>query len=526
MDERTQKINIARRVHREEDRAANPNAGEGPDPASEIPTQRLDRTPPTRTLLRSPTAPPDRERPTLAQIEAELGDKFRIVKLLGEGGMGMVFLAEQQGPVKRNTALKIIRSGLYCQDTLARFETERQALALMNHKHVAKIYNGGATRKGRPYFVMEYFDGEPITQHCRQCRAAIDKRLDLFLKVCDGVRHAHQKGVIHRDLKPSNVLVVLEHDEPSPRIIDFGIAIAVDYRFSDRDDDAMGTPAYMSPEQIAGRGADTRSDVYSLGVLLYELLTGRLPIDADSPQALAPKIIHQTPPPPSACADDPDAAKHAAELRTTPRALCQTLRGELDAIVMKALAKDPAERYASAVELADDLRRYFRAEPVSAHAAGRSRFFKLARRHRNLAFAAFLALTALVLAATAIAAAWTRLADVRESVRLAEISAERDRAAALAVRRAFVDAMSSDRVDMASALESAAASRRQADAGRPAALAAALHALGAALLDLGKPERAAPLLAEALTLRQTWLGQDHPATRDSARLHARASGSP
>ena len=272
----------------------------------------------------------------------------------------MVFLAEQERPVRRRVALKVIKPGMDTREVIARFEAERQALAMMDHPNIAKVHDAGATENGRPYFVMELVQGVPITEYCDQCNLTTRERLELFITVCQAVQHAHQKGVIHRDIKPTNVLVAMQDGRPAPKIIDFGVAKAIDQRLTEHTlmtafAQMVGTPLYMSPEQaeLSPLGVDTRSDIYSLGVLLYELLTGTTPFDKDRLHAasydeLRRIIREEEPPRPSARISTlaADLATTVAEhRRTDARRLRQTVRGELDWIVMKCLEKDRNRRY-------------------------------------------------------------------------------------------------------------------------------------------------------------------------------------
>jgi serine/threonine protein kinase len=334
--------------------------------------------------------------------------RYRLLQRLGEGGCGVVYLAEQQEPVRRQLALKIIRLGMDTERVIARFKAERQALALMDHPNIARVLDAGATAAGRPYFVMELVPGVKITDYCNQHNLDVPQRLNLFIQVCQAIQHAHLKGVIHRDIKPSNILVTLNDGVPVPKVIDFGIAKATRGRLADNtlytaQDQFIGTPAYMSPEQASGSGldVDTRSDIYSLGVLLYELLAGQPPFDS---QELARRGIdelrrtlhEQEPPPPSTMLTSLGdtrltvvAAQHSAE----PPRLLSTLRGDLDWIVMKALEKDRSRRYETANGLARDVQRYLHNEPVMARPPSRLYHFqKLLRRNRGI-FAAMAAVT-------------------------------------------------------------------------------------------------------------------------------------
>ncbi len=330
---------------------------------------------------------------------------YQVLEVLGEGGMGVVYLAEQKEPVRRRVALKLIKLGMDTKDVIARFESERQALALMSHPHVAAVLDAGATEHGRPYFVMEYVPGIPIQQYCDKHRMSVRERLELFVHVCEAVQHAHQKGIIHRDLKPSNVLVMLQDGRPLPKVIDFGVAKATAGRLTDRtlyteQGRVIGTPGYMSPEQaeMTALDIDTRTDVYSLGMMLYELLVGALPFD---PKALKQAgyaemqriIREQEAPKPStklselsrvgsayhkkadgglSTADGGqsppyDYASDVAHKRhEEPRTLMRQVKGDLDWICLKAIEKDRTRRYQTPTEFAADIRRHLNQEPVLA----------------------------------------------------------------------------------------------------------------------------------------------------------------
>jgi serine/threonine protein kinase/tetratricopeptide (TPR) repeat protein len=322
--------------------------------------------------------------------------RFKLVRPLGQGGFGAVYLAEQEEPVRRLVALKVLHAGLDAAEIVARFEAERQALAVMDHPGIAKVFDAGATADGRPYFAMEYVRAEPITNYCKRQPLSTRRRLELFTQVCDAVQHAHMKGVIHRDIKASNVLV--EEDEatkaPRVRVIDFGIAKATQGPLTDRTlvtqrGELMGTPEYMSPEQASGLDVDTRADVYSLGVLLYELLTGTLPFDPKELRSKSYGEIERTirevePPRPSARADDP------------------SLAGDLDWVVMRCLEKERSRRYATPAEIADDVHRFLRHEPVVARPPSTAyRLSKFARRNRFALAAAASIATALIIGTVA-----------------------------------------------------------------------------------------------------------------------------
>ena len=339
---------------------------------------------------------------------------YRIVRRLGEGGCGVVYLAEQETPVRRLVALKVVRLGMDTERIISRFLRERQALAMMDHPGIARIYDAGATDSGRPYFAMELVEGERITTYCETHHLPIERRLEVLIQVCLAVQHAHQKGVLHRDLKPSNVLIAGQEDAAIPKVIDFGIAKTID-PYGETPADAthaaelfIGTPAYMSPEQAAEghREVDTRADIYGLGAMLYELLTGRPPFDSKLLMKQGIDVMRRTlrdidPVPPSILLRSLPADELAAlaeRRRCTPAALIATLRHDLDWIVMHALEKEPSRRYATAQDLASDLRRYLDHEPVTARPpSGLYRLGKLTRRNRAAVFsglAVFLALLA------------------------------------------------------------------------------------------------------------------------------------
>ena len=320
-------------------------------------------------------------------LPEELGTvigRYKLLEKLGEGGFGAVWAAEQREPIKRRVALKVIKLGMDTRQVIARFEAERQALALMDHANIAKVLDAGTTETGGPYFVMELVRGIPITKYCEQEQLSTQDRLDLFIKVCNAIQHAHQKGIIHRDIKPSNILVTLHDGVPVPKVIDFGIAKAIQQELTEKTiytqlQQFIGTPAYMSPEQaeMSGLDIDTRSDIYSLGVLLYELLTGMTPFDAKELMRSGLDEMRQ---------DHPRAGAAAAQLAVDARnwkrpksngsnhsALPSTVSvphsaidRDLDWIVMKCLEKDRARRYETANGLALDLKRHLENEPVTA----------------------------------------------------------------------------------------------------------------------------------------------------------------
>src|SRR5271154_698735 len=327
--------------------------------------------------------------------------RYQILRPLGEGGMGSVYLAEQREPIRRMVALKVVKLGMDTSQVLARFANERQALAMMDHPHIARIFDAGATAKGRPYFVMEYIEGVPLTEYCDRNRIAIAPRLELFLAVCRAVQHAHQKGVIHRDLKPSNVLVMEQQGAPVPKVIDFGIAKATDQWAVEKTlltqfGQMVGTPEYASPEQaeLTTGDVDESSDVYSLGVILYELLVGAVPYDLASMRkaglAEMLRIIREEEAPSLSrklTTMGAEAADIAARRQTDPAALRRVVNGDLNSIAMKALEKARERRYPSVTEFAADLQRYIEHRPVLASPLGSLyRTRKFLRRHSPVAF--------------------------------------------------------------------------------------------------------------------------------------------
>lgn len=331
---------------------------------------------------------------------------YELMEQIGEGGCGIVFLAEQLRPVRRHVALKVIKPGMDSRQVIARFDAERQALALLDHPNIAKIFDAGATDCGRPFFVMEHVRGLKITEYCDRCKLCLRERIGLFLQVCHAVQHAHQKGLIHRDLKPSNILVSEGGEIGAPKIIDFGIAKSTEQSLTDRTlftalHHFIGTPAYMSPEQAGSADVDTRSDIYALGILLYELLAGVTPFDGENLRRLAPdeiiKFIRDAEPPrPSARLTTllQVQLNGVAECRgTEPGKLLHLLRGDLDCIVMKCLEKDRGRRYESVSGIALDLQRHLCNEPITARPPSHwYRFEKMVRRN-GMAAGAIAAIT-------------------------------------------------------------------------------------------------------------------------------------
>jgi non-specific serine/threonine protein kinase/serine/threonine-protein kinase len=452
--------------------------------------------------------------------------RYRLLQKVGEGGMGEVWEAEQQEPIRRRVAVKVIKEGMDTKAVVARFEAERQALALMNHPSVAKVFDAGQTPRGRPFFAMEFVRGDPITRYCDRNRLTTPERLALFIQACEGVQHAHQKGVIHRDLKPSNILVSVEEDgRPTPKIIDFGVAKATRQRLTQHTlftelGQLIGTPEYMSPEQaeMTGLDIDTRSDVYSLGVLLYELLAGTLPFDSRSLREaslaeIQRRIREDEPPRPSTRVSSLGNASTDVALRrrTEPGVLARRLRGDLDGITMKALEKDRTRRYSSPAELAADLGRHLRNEPVLAASPSTAyRVRKFVRRHRAgvvTAAVVTLALLAGIAGTTAgmlsARAERDRAEQAREEMQevvaflvgLFKVSDPGESLGETITARQILDRGAEQ---IASELE-----------GRPLTRARMLETMGSVYESLGVYELAQRQKREALEIRQRELGPDH-----------------
>jgi WD40 repeat protein len=436
------------------------------DPAERAELARLleaHAAPDPRPDATSPHLPPTDAHPA-GDVGELIADRYKLLERIGEGGMGTVWLAEQRQPVRRTVAVKLVRAGLDSKQVLVRFEAERQALALMDHPNIARVFDGGL-HAGRPYFVMELVKGVPITVFCDARRLTPRQRLELFVPVCQAIQHAHQKGVIHRDIKPSNVLVALFDDRPVPKVIDFGIAKAAgggltDHTLATGFGAVVGTPEYMSPEQASFNNLDidTRSDVYGLGVLLYELLTGSTPVDrAALKQAALLEVLRvvrevEAPRPSQKLSTAAARASIAAARGTEPARLSKLLKGELDWVVLKALEKDRGRRYESAAGLARDVERYLNDEVVEARPPTVGyRVRKFVRRHKGQVLAAaalaVIAMTAVALQLRAAAAIRTALAaemSARATANAA-LSAAEDRAAEQAVTLAHQEKDTSSR---------------------------------------------------------------------------------
>jgi len=447
---------------------------------------------------------------------------YKLVRILGEGGMGIVYLAEQQQPIKRQVALKVIKPGMDSARVIARFETERRALALLDHPNIAHVHDAGTTENGRPYFVMEYVKGLPITEHCDHHKKAIEQRLRLFQQVCHAVQHAHQKGIIHRDIKPSNIIVSTQDDKAVPKIIDFGIAKALSQPLIERtltteNSQLLGTPEYMSPEQadMATEDIDTRSDIYSLGVLLYVLLTGALPFDSDTLRTGGiehiRQVIRKTDPktPSTRLTRLGDEARKIAESRQTQVAtLTKKLRKELEWIPLKAIRKERVERYRSASELADDIDNYIKGAPlIAGPLTAAYRFKKFLRRNRTLVtgIAAVLAiLIAGVVVSTVFAVRAERQANISQAVN--EFLKED------LIRSVDPHVAQGREVTVRSWLDAASESIEGRFENEPLVEASIRETLGDTYRNLGDFEAAERHLKRVVQICRDELGEEHPQT--------------
>ncbi len=457
---------------------------------------------------------------------------YKLLQLIGEGGFGSVFMAEQERPVQRKVALKIIKLGMDTRQVVARFEQERQALAMMDHPNIARVLDAGATETGRPYFVMDLVKGEPIADYCDKHNLTIQERLELFGQVCSAVQHAHTKGIIHRDIKPSNILVSTQDGRPAAKVIDFGIAKATGSKLTEKTlftehRQLIGTPEYMSPEQAEGSlDIDTRTDVYSLGVLLYELLTGSTPFGGDSLRHAAygeiQRIIREVDPPnPSARLSQSaeTLASVAANRRSEPQRLGAIVRGELDWIVMKALEKDRQRRYESASGLATDIQRYLTGEAVTAAPPGRIyKLRKTIRRNRGKVTAAAAVAASLLVGVVGFAWQARQAASQRDVAVAARDAAELERRRAESIAQFIRTALQTSDPHqggdqgmlVADAMLRAVAQIDQGEfKDQPKVEASLLLTISNILRGNGRSREALPLAQRALSLYRQIYPQDH-----------------
>jgi serine/threonine protein kinase len=475
------------------------------------------------------------------QTGQPFGENYRLVRKLGEGGMGQVWLAEQTAPVRRQVALKLIRAGMHDHLLVQRFQLEQQSLAIMDHSSIAKVFEAGTTSRGQPYFVMEYVPGQPITEYCDQKGLKIKDRLELFIQACEGVQHAHQKAIIHRDLKPANILVIEVEGKPVPRIIDFGLAKTTTPQPAGNSiftqlGNFVGTPGYMSPEQADPdvRDIDTRTDVYSLGVVLYVLLVGTRPLD-DKPGEKLPldellrRLREEEPLRPSArVSADRQTSSATAEARgCEPKQLMSQLRGDLDWITLKALERERARRYASASEFAADIKRYLNQEPVLAVPPSLAyQAHKFASRHRF----GVAAVSAIVLLLFGFGALQT--AEVRRITRERDrANQERDRADRERDRATRITGFMTNMFKVSDPSESRGTTitareildKASTDittglAKDPEAQSQMMQVMANTYLNLGLYPRAHELAKRALDLRMSLLGPGDPRTLESMAL--------
>ncbi|MFC1791994.1 tetratricopeptide repeat protein [Planctomycetota bacterium] len=459
---------------------------------------------------------------SMEQPGGQIG-RYKLLNVLGEGGMGIVYLAEQQRPIKRRVALKVIKPGMDSKRVIARFEAERQALALLDHPNIAHVHDAGTTEAGRPYFVMEYVKGLSITEHCDHHKLTIEDRLNLFRQVCLAVHHAHQKGIIHRDIKPSNILVSIQDDKATPKIIDFGVAKAIAQPLTERtlateDSQLLGTPEYMSPEQadMASVDIDTRSDIYSLGVLLYVLLTGALPFDSDTLRTggieRIRQIIRETDPktPSTRLTGLGEEAKKVARSRRTDiGTLAKKLHKELEWIPLKAMRKERAERYRSASEFADDIENYLKSAALIAGPESTMYLIKkFVKRKRALVTG-----VAAVLAVLIVGIVVSMLFAFGQARARAEAQSIAD-----FLRTGVLGTVTEAKVGEATVtymLDAASKNLEGLFKDQPLVEASIRDTIGWTYRNLGKHDAAEPHLERALSIRQEHLGAEHLDTLSS-----------
>jgi non-specific serine/threonine protein kinase/serine/threonine-protein kinase len=464
----------------------------GPDLSLRLEIESLLSAYETSGRLSTPAWPDQLDRGTT--VEGKAIGPYRLIRKIGEGGMGQVWLAEQTAPVRRQVALKLIRVGIYDDAVLKRFQAERQLLAMMDHPAIAKVFEAGATSDGQPFFVMEYVPGSPITDYCTEKKLSVRARLELFLAACVGVQHAHKKAIIHRDLKPANILVVEVDGKPMPRIIDFGLAKTTTPQLGRRATltrlgSSLGTPGYMSPEQAepSTRDVDSRTDVYSLGAVLYELLTGVLPFEPKPGRPITETLRQLR-------EEDP--------LRPSTRN--NALRGDLDAIVMKALERDLARRYGSPAELAEDIGRYLQNQPVMARPASRGyQLQKYVRRHR------------IGVAAAAVIVTLLASSVLMQAIELRRTMRERDRANRIADFMTTMFKIADRRENNVTAREILDRAAQDIETGLvedPSLQAEMMDLMGTVYSSLGLVSRAQPLLEHAVGIRTRIEGVEDPDT--------------